>query len=289
MLEKALLIPPLLFGGGSGQSNQPPNSGQPTVVSEKVVERRCPKEGVKRVYAKLLKELIFDKRLGDELRAIKFDSVGEVFKHDVDVTKSKKRGVCRQFSHRLIYELYKICDKVYPLVVVTPESSHVAVMYEAEDGQRYVADLSGEIRYCKDFPNMYNRKNPLLFGVPLDEYTKAQGNPFIMYANETLTNNPKARHELNFISLTNHPAGPAPKNRKCVPEELDHIELKPMDIIMESGLSFKPPMCEFKKCVPKGFESKKCAPMESDTESESIECPEPPEGPKELKQAPRKQ
>ena len=94
MLGKALLIPSLLFGGsGGGQFNLPPNpnSGQPTVVSEKVIERRCPKEGVKRVYAKLLKELFFDQNLGEKLNAIKFKSVGEMFQNDVDATKTNKK------------------------------------------------------------------------------------------------------------------------------------------------------------------------------------------------------
>lgn len=178
--------------------------------------------------------------------------------------KQIKKGAYRQFSHRLIYELYKICDKVYPLNVVTTENSHVAVMYEAEDGQRYVADLSGEIEYCRDFPNMFNRKNPRLFGVPLDEYIKAKDNPFIRYANETLTNNPKAIHELNFVYLTNHPAGPEPMESDM---GSDHIEC-PRKLRGPKGLA-RP----YDGSYVESPEHMKCGPMESDLESDPIECP----------------
>ena len=87
------------------------------------------------------------------------------------------------------------------MVLGKPGNSHVAGMYEGEDGQ-YVADLSREIQYCENFPNMFKRNKPMLFKLPLDDYIEMNKNVCnIAYANESLANNKKAWYELNFVPL----------------------------------------------------------------------------------------
>ncbi len=117
-----------------------------------------------------------------------------------------KKGVCRQISHRLIYELSKICSKAHALVLGKPGDSHVAVMYEGEDGKKYVADLSREIQYCESFPNMFKRNEPRLFKFPLDDYIEMNKDACdIAYANESLVNSKKAWHELKFVPVHINP------------------------------------------------------------------------------------
>ena len=204
MLEKMLLIPTLLFGGGGNQSSHPPNFGKPAITSEKVIERRCPKERVKEIYAKLLNELAVDEEVGNSYKGEERDPIGKIFQSDVDVTKKLKKGNCRQISHRLFYDLYKICSQVYILVIENRDgSSHIAVMYVGEDGQKYVADLSGESKYCEWYPEMFKRNEPKLYGIPLEKFIEKNKDEIlrIEYVNESPISNKKSFGELNFVPL----------------------------------------------------------------------------------------
>ncbi len=197
MFRAIMLVLLLTFGDNWGAKV----SAESVKNEEKNNEGFCPKEKVREIYADLLNELTFDTEVGELCERKKHNTVGEAFQNDVEVTKTLKKGVCRQISHRLIYDLSKICSRAYALVLGKPGNSHVAVMYEGEDGQ-YVADLSREIQYCENFPNMFKRNKPMLFKLPLDDYIEMNKNVCnIAYANESLANNKKAWYELNFVPL----------------------------------------------------------------------------------------
>ncbi len=162
-----------------------------------------PKRKVKEIYAKLLNELAVDEEVGNSYEGEERDPIGKIFQSDVDVTKKFKKGMCRQISHRLFYDLYKICSQVYILVIENRDgSSHIAVMYVGEDGQKYVADLSCELQYCEWFPNVFKRNEPRLYGVPLEKYKEQNKYLRRMYIlNENPINNGKSFGELKFVPL----------------------------------------------------------------------------------------
>ncbi|MEG2011519.1 MAG: DnaJ domain-containing protein [Bacilli bacterium] len=126
------------------------------------------------IYENLVKELTYDR---EYVRTIvtnkKIESFSDSVNENARRTIVDKKGVCRTFAMRLLFELNQLGIENYLLQQLMPNTIHTLNLYFI-GGKPYIADLTDDIvQDHYDYPSpIYKRTTPISYCIDFEEYFK---------------------------------------------------------------------------------------------------------------------
>ena len=123
------------------------------------------------IYGNLIRKLKYKKVVGKKLVRLgkKCKSLSKLYKLDVDYNKRNGEGICRTFTHRVIYEFLEKSKKVgehveiYPLTLHLCDGSSHNVAVFIVDGKKYVMDVTTALTPSCEFPYIFTLENYLKY------------------------------------------------------------------------------------------------------------------------------
>ena len=123
------------------------------------------------IYGNLIRKLKYKKVVGKKLVRLgkKCKSLSKLYKLDVDYNKRNGEGICRTFTHRVIYEFLEKSKKVgerveiYPLILdLGSGCSHMVDVFVV-DGKKYVMDVTNALTPSCKFPYIFTLESYLKY------------------------------------------------------------------------------------------------------------------------------